>query len=442
MFNYQEAILYLNSFINYERKRSFPYNQLRLKRVRDILSLLGNPHKDIKSIHIAGTKGKGSTAIFIANILKSAGFRTGLYTSPHLHDFRERITINGRLMNKKDLILLTEKMKKVVDKYIKKTGNLPTYFEIYTILAFCYFKLKKIDFMVIETGLGGRLDATNVIKPLICVITPISHEHTGKLGRTLTKISHEKAGIIKRNSVVISAVQPKAVLGVIRETAAKKRSKLFIIGKDVSFEPLRTNGKYQLFRTKGIFRTYNPLKTSLLGRHQLMNATSGIATVEALRFFNTNIPPAAVKKGIKRAKWPGRLEVVSNKPLIVLDGAQNKASAQVLREAVQSVFNYQRLILILGICRDKDIRGICTTLEKISDIIILSKASHPRAAEVERLKKHLPNKKPIYTRKNLKYALELAKSKAKKDDLILITGSLFVVAEARSEILAIKNGEK
>ncbi len=441
MFDYQEAILYLNSFINYERKKSFPYNELRLKRVRDILKLLDNPHKSIKSIHIAGTKGKGSTAVFIANILKSAGFKVGLYTSPHLHNFRERITINGKLINKRDLIFLTKRIKSAIDEYVRKTNDSPTFFEVYTILAFRYFEYKKVDFMVIETGLGGRLDATNVIKPLVCVITPISHEHTDKLGKTLSKISCEKAGIIKRNSVVISAIQPKAAIDVIEETACKKKNKLFVVGVDISFKPIGINGKYQFFETKGIFDdTYNSLKTSLLGRHQLINAASGIGAVEALRFHNINVPHSAIKKGIKKAKWAGRLEVISKRPLIVLDGAQNKASAKVLRRAVQNIFNYRRLILILGISKDKDIKGICSTLEKISDKIILSQADHPRAAKIERLKKYISDKKTVYIRKKLKYAIKLAKNKAKEGDLILITGSLFVVAEAIAIIKADKNG--
>jgi len=437
--NYRKAIDYLNSFINYERKKRFAYNEFRLKRVKRILKLLGDPHEGIKAIHIAGTKGKGSTAVFISSILRVAGFKIGLYTSPHLHDFRERIKVNGRSINKKDLVSLTRHLKGVIDRYINKNKDLPTFFEVYTILAFCYFRLKRIDLMVIEAGLGGRLDATNVIKPLVCVITPISYEHMDKLGRTLSKISQEKAGIIKRGTIVISATQPKTVLDVIKETARKKRARLYIVGKDILFETNKINAEYQLFTVQGIFARYCRLKTFLLGKHQLINAASGIGTVEALRFYNININSSAIKKGINKARWAGRMEKVSERPLIILDGAQNKASALALKSAIQTIFNYKRLILVLGIFRDKDIKGICSELERISDRIILTQTAHPRAASVAYLKRFISNGKVVHTRENLRDAIELALRKAKNEDLILVTGSLFTVGEARAIIKASKD---
>lgn len=433
---YQKAVRYLNSFINYEKKKKFPYNELCLKKIRVILGYLGNPHKKIKAIHVAGTKGKGSTSVFISSILRNAGYKTGLYTSPHLHDFRERITINGRLISKKDLITLVGKLKLTIDKYALRNQDAPTFFEIYTILAFYYFYLKKVDFMVLETGIGGRLDATNVITPLVSVITPISYEHKDKLGGTLTKIAKEKAAIIKRGSIAISAEQPKAARKVIEETASRIKSRLFTVSRDICFYENKFDGKHQYFKVKSAFNVYNNLKTILLGRHQLMNATSAIAAVEALKFKGIIIEPPAIKKGISSTSWAGRLELISRNPFIVLDGAQNKASAEVLKDAVLKFFDYKRLILILGISRDKDIKGICSVLQKISDIIILTKANHPRATPISYLKKFISKSKnkKIHLIEEVENALALAVKEAKKNDLVLVTGSLFVVAQARSVV--------
>jgi dihydrofolate synthase/folylpolyglutamate synthase len=437
--DYQKALQYLDLFINYETRKNFRYHEVRLDRVRNILKLLNNPQNCAKAIHVAGTKGKGSTASFISSILRNAGYKVGLYTSPHLHDFRERIKVNDRLINKKDMVYLIRRLKMVIDEYINKTGDLPTFFEAYTALAFCYFRLKKVDFMVIEAGLGGRIDATNVIKPLVCVITPISHEHMSKLGRTLSKIAWEKAGIIKKGSSVVVASQPKVAEKVIRKKVRSEKAKLFMVGKNINYELLNFNGKHQHFRIAGLYNTYENLKSSLLGRHQVINAACSIAAIESLRAYRINISSQAIRKGIRKTKWPGRLEVVSQQPTIVLDGAQNRASAKVLKKAIEDIFDYEKLILVLGMSRDKDIKGVSSKLGKISNRIILTQALHPRAASLKRLKKYTSNQKPVHLRKDLKEAIKLAKKKAGKKDLVLITGSLFVVAEARALIKAIKN---
>ncbi|MDD5027141.1 MAG: Mur ligase family protein, partial [Candidatus Omnitrophica bacterium] len=295
--SYPEAIRYLESLSNYEIISQYPYQEVfKLERIQAFLGLIANPESSLRCIHVAGSKGKGSTCAFLTYILREAGFRTGLYTSPHLADFRERIRIllpgpkslkshtefEG-MISRARLAQLVSRLKPFIEKYNRtsKFGPL-TFFEVYTVLAFLYFQEEKVDFAVLETGLGGRLDATNVVTPLVSVITPISYEHTDKLGRTLKKIAAEKAGIIKgRNSVVISAVQKKEALAVIRDKCRKKGAELFVTGKNITFR-----GSAKRFTVRGLYADYNDLKIRLCGSHQLENACIALAAIESLRRHN------------------------------------------------------------------------------------------------------------------------------------------------------------
>jgi len=449
---YPETLKYLESFINYEKFTSYPYKEsLKLERIKNFLETLGNPQNYFKCIHIAGTKGKGSTCAFIAYILREAGYRVGLYTSPHLSDFRERIRILNHpayasvssrsnkefegMILKTELTDLIERLKPLIERYNRNSAyGALSFFEVYTSLAFIYFREKKIDFAVLETGLGGRLDATNVIEPLVCAITPISYEHTQKLGNTLKEIATEKAGIIKnhrppaagRQSIVITATQEKEAAEVIRKKCKKADAKLFEIGRQIQYE---TNGGKDL-KIKGIFGEYPGLRLRLLGAHQLVNATLAVSAIEALRFWNIDVGIGAIRKGLYNTLWPGRCEVAVKKPLIILDGAQNTASAKALKETIRDKFRYKKLILVLGISKDKDIKGICSQFYDLADEIILTKANNPRATEPESLAEYFSGKDICLTT-SIKGAIKLAKQKAKEKDLILITGSLFVVGEAR-----------
>jgi len=445
---YPEAIRYLESFINYEKVPAYSYKEsLTLKRIRDFLSAIGNPQGALKCIHVAGTKGKGSTCAFVTYILREAGYKVGLYTSPHLSDFRERIRIltpdiqhptpntefEG-IISKEDLARLVKKLKPAVEKHNKKSRYGPlTFFEVYTALAFLYFKEKKAEFAVLETGLGGRLDATNVVNPLVAVITPISYEHTDKLGKTLREIATEKAGIIKVQSsgfrvqrlIVISAPQEKEAEVVIRKKCKNIGAKLYEAGKDIKYKKTRSG-----LSVNGILNEYKGLKIKLLGGHQVINAAVAIGAVEALRFYGINIGVDTVRHGLYNTLWPGRCEVVAKKPFIVLDGAQNIASAKVLREAVKSNFRYKKLILVLGISNDKDLKGICNELHGLADEVILTRANSPRATKPEVLAQYF-KAKPVHITQSVKEAKDLARRLAKKEDLILVTGSLFVVGEFR-----------
>ena len=449
---YLETIQYLESFINYEEIPVYPYKEsLKLERLKNFLATINNPQDSLKCLHIAGTKGKGSTCVFVSYMLRQAGYKVGLYTSPHLLDFRERIRIltpNSKLqtpnseyegmISKGNVTKLIERLKPLVQNYNENSEYGPlSFFEVYTSLAFVYFKEKKVDFTVLETGLGGRLDATNVVNPLVAAITPISYEHTQKLGNTLKEIATEKAGIIKNKElVVISAPQEEEAGQVIRTRCFEVGSRLYEVNKDI-FCDIKKAG----FGVRGIFGKYPNLKIRLPGKHQLINATVAVGVIEALRFHNINVGIDAIRDGLYNTTWPGRCEVVSSNPLIVLDGAQNIASMRALKETIKENFfaegesakggKYNRLILVLGISSDKDLKGICNEIYDLADEIILTKADNPRATEPEALVKYFYGKE-VYITDNTQEAKAQALRLAKKEDLILVCGSLFVVGEFRN----------
>ena len=468
---YSQAIRYLESFINYEKTPLWPYREsLKLEPIKEFLAAIGNPQDSLRCIHIAGTKGKGSTCAFVTYILREAGYKVGLYTSPHLSDFRERIRIlnpnpltpacpAGRgnpkpefegMISKNELVRLVERFRPCLKKFNSACVYGPlSFFEVYTALAFVYFKDKNVDFAVLETGLGGRLDATNVVNPLVCAITPISYEHTQKLGSTLREIATEKAGIIKGHPItnllrhrliVINAPQEKEAGRVLREKCQEIGCELYEVGKDISYKRvtgygLRVTG--QTFKIKGIFGEYPDLKIRLLGEHQLINASVAVGAIEALQFYNINVGVDSIRGGLSHTLWPGRCEVIAKKPLVVLDGAQNVASCQALRQAVKKNFNYNKLILVLGISSDKDIKGICEQVCPLADGIILTQASNPRAASVNDIEKIIraqgirADRVWVIKTKKVRKAKAIACRLAKPRDLILICGSLFVVGEFR-----------
>lgn len=438
---YHQVLRYLNSFADYEKNLNYSYKEaLKLARIRDFLTAIGNPQESLRVIHVAGTKGKGSTCAFCAYILREAGFRVGLYTSPHLRDFRERIRVlkpfvPGRkrqagdfegMISRSGLSSLVKELKPAIERYNRhsKYGEL-SFFEVYTAIAFLYFKRRNVDFAVLETGMGGKLDATNAADSLVCGLTPISYEHTQKLGKTLTKISREKSGIIKKKgTVVISAAQDKEARQIIHKRCKRFQAKLYEVGRQINYSGSGIN-----FTVRGLRGVYKNLRINLPGAHQIANAALAVGLVECLSSRGFNVASPAIRRGLYNTSWPARCEVISKDPLVILDGCQNLASATALRSAVKSSFSYRKLILVLGISDDKDIAGICRTLNPLADKVILTRANTPRAAGVQKLLSYFT--RSPYLTQSVKEAKLLAEKIAHKDDLILVTGSLFVVGEYR-----------
>ncbi len=446
---YPQAVTYLESFTNYETINFWSYTQsLKLARFRNFLKSLGDPQDTLRCVHVAGTKGKGSTCAFTAYMLRQAGYKTGLYTSPHLTNFCERIRIlrpqAGRkkraefegMIPQPALAALVARLRPPIKRFNAACRYGPlSFFEVYTALAFLYFKEQKTDIVVLETGMGGRLDATNVVKPLACAISPISYEHTQKLGNTLARIAAEKAGIIKTRRrlgyplCVVSAPQRPQAMAVIRKACVSKSARLYTVGRDIIYRSDKDG-----FTVKGLLQTYPRLHIQLPGAHQRINACVALGLVESLRTFHIIAGVNAIRGGMYATKWPGRCEVVCRRPLIVLDGAQNVASSQVLARAVKDSFAYKKLILVLGVSCDKDIKGISAVLSGIADEIVVTAAHHPRACEPGTLARFFTGR-PVHITACVTQARRTALSLAGPGDLILVCGSLFLVGEFRNEII-------
>jgi len=430
--NYQQAEDYIFSYTDYE-KVGMPHDPAfyDLRRVDELLARLGNPHLKAKSVHIAGTKGKGSTAAMVASALQTSGYTTGLYTSPHLHTWRERMRVNGEIITEEEFVALVERVKTEVEAVNRKAtdGQLTT-FELLTALAFDYFNTKSVDFQVLEVGLGGKYDATNIIVPEVCIITSISYDHTDVLGNTLTKIATEKAGIIKPGSIVVVSPQTEEAFKVIEATSVKQGAKLVRVGSDVTWQGLSFNLEGQLLQVKGRLGSYK-LSIPLLGEFQLENAAAAVAALEVLAEKGFNISSDDIINGLARVSWPGRFQILSRHPILVADGAHNPYSAQKLRESLEHYLDFDRAILVIGASNDKDIVGIVSELAPLFDKVVVTNAHHPRTMTMTRIvdefRKHGIE---AQTAETVPAAIDLALSQAGDRDLVCATGSLFVVAEA------------
>jgi dihydrofolate synthase/folylpolyglutamate synthase len=397
-----------------------------------LLAALGNPHTGRKTIHIAGTKGKGSTAAMVAAILKSAGYCTGLFTSPHLYSWQERIQVNGRPVAQKDFARLVNVARPRIEEINKNAlfGCLTT-FEVLTAIAFCYFREKQAGFQVLETGMGGRLDATNIVEPDICIITSISLDHTQVLGDTISKIAGEKAGIIKPGRMVLSAPQATAAGSVIKAKCRALDATLIQAGKDIKWIPISNNLTLQTFRVDGMLRRYR-VRLPLLGDFQMENASLAIAAIEILQQQGVNISYRDILQGIRRVRWPARMQILSLSPLIIIDGAHNAYSLKRLIESIRKYFTYSRAYVIFGSSGDKDIIGMGRELEGFADRVFLTSSHHARAASVDYLQKLLKNSNLNTSREfDAVKSLAAARSIVRRGDLILATGSLFLAAEIR-----------
>ncbi len=427
--NYQESLEYILRFADYER---LPRSGIvwDLRRIERLLERLKNPQHAARSIHVAGTKGKGSTAAMIASILNQAGYRVGLYTSPHLLSFTERIQANGQPIAEADWARLTGLLQPEVEAVNEEGefGELTT-FEILTALAFAYFREIKADYQVLEVGLGGRLDATNVVRPEVCAITSISYDHMDVLGDTLAKITGEKAGIIKSGATVVSSPQFPEAMAVIEKVCRERGVRLIKVGTDVTWRTGSFDTGGQTFRLKGMNRDYF-IKMPLLGEHQLENAAVAVAAVEALGSTGARMPAESIVKGLEQVKWPGRLQVLRREPLVIVDGAHNAHSMRKLGEALKWFFSFNRLFLVLGFGGDKDIPGMVAEAVKITGDVILVSSHHPKAVKAAALAEEFRRWGVTpQVMEGVSEAVKLALAKAKPADLICAAGSVFVIAE-------------
>ena len=417
--NYKETINWLYSFEKFGIK-------LGLERIKYICKKLGDPQKKYKTIHVGGTNGKGSVCRLLQSVLTLNGYKVGVYLSPHLQRFSERFIIDKEEISNEDIVKLVEKIKPIIEEMTKK-DNTPTFFEIVTAMAFQYFKDNKVDFAVIEVGLGGRYDATNIVDPIATVITNVSLEHQNILGKTVEEIAYQKAGIIKGGVPLITAASTKA-LEVIQKVAKEKKSPLIVI--DNSFWKKNCGSvDWQEFQIKGFLKDYN-VKTSLGGIFQGENIAVTLATIENLQMNGVYITDSSISEGIEKTTNPGRMEIAGFEPIILLDGAHNTSGISYLKTTLEKDFVYEKLILVIGILSDKNILEMLNIITPISDTIIVTKSHNDRACSPNKLKEMI-SKKEVIVKEEIADAIDYAKKIAKKNYLICITGSLFTVGEAR-----------
>jgi dihydrofolate synthase/folylpolyglutamate synthase len=432
--NYSQAEEYLNSFTNYELIPGISYAQsgYSLRHVEELLNRMGNPQLTARTIHIAGTKGKGSVAAMIAQVLSSSGYKTGRYTSPHLHNLRERITIDGSLISEAEFAAAMAEVKPFIESVKQDTGFAQlTYFEALTALAFAYFHKKRVEFQVLEVGLGGRLDATNVVtNPAVCIITSISLDHTQILGNTLEQIAREKAGIIKSGCWAVISPQPEEAASAISSICQEKEAKVVQIGKDVSWHKISGDLRQQSLVIEGRTSKYQ-VSIPLLGDFQLENAATAVAALEVLASQGFSVSTADIAQGLAKVKWPGRFQILRQHPTVVIDGAHNAASMKRLVDNIKSYFPNKRILLVFGTSCDKDIPGIINEVVPLAPRVIVTQASHSRAAPLPTLVAEFTKRGiEAETRETVKEAIFRALSLASGTDVICVTGSLFVVAEA------------
>lgn len=428
---YRQALDYLNGFVDYEKGMPHAYSPavFNLARTADLLEGLGNPHLRYPCLLIAGTKGKGSTAAFLERILRAAGWRTGLFTSPHLHTWRERIQVDRRLITEADVVTWIERLRPQVEEMrLHGEHGPPTYYEISTALALGFFAAQGVQAAVLEVGLGGRLDATNVVTPRVSILTTIGYDHMAILGDTLGEIAGEKAGIIKPDGWAVSAAQEEEAMTVFEAVCRDRDARLWTAGEEGIQQTLPEMAgpwPYPVSLEKG--------SLSLRGAFQQVNARVAVATVQALARQGWAIPSQAIREGLRTTQWPGRFEVVGQRPRLVLDGAHNVDSARALRQALSAEFPHRRLFLVMGFSQGHDIAACVGEIALQAAGIFVTASRHPRAAAAQTVAEIVRQcvAAPVEVAPDVATALARAREEAAPSDLICVCGSLFVVAQAR-----------
>lgn len=433
--SYSKSLRFLTGLSDYERMRIVRYTSQNfdLDRMRTLLRKLGNPQDHFRSVHVAGTKGKGSTCAMIAAMLENNGYKVGLYTSPHLNDIRERIQINGEVIPSEQFARLV----KLVEPMVTRARPTPSYFDVLTAVAFKYFAEQKIDIAVVETGLGGRLDSTNVIKPEVTAITNISKDHMAQLGNTLEKIAEEKAGIFKPGIPAVTVMQAPEVEAVLKRVADKVGAPLDIAGKTIEFsyrfESSRMLGPHNRVCLTTPNSRFEHLAVPLMGEHQALNCGLALAVIDRLKIRGLAMNDQRSMEGLAKTRVAGRMEMISQNPRVLVDGAHNAASLDAMMRAIGQHIPYDSMVVIFGCCGDKDVAGMLERITSGADKVIFTNVNNIRTADPEELAARYVEQygKMAQVAPNLSAALEIANRAVTKEDLICITGSFYLVGEAK-----------
>jgi dihydrofolate synthase/folylpolyglutamate synthase len=435
---YEAALAYLAQFINYEAHQPTSYDSRRfnLRAFDTFLQQLGSPHRAFPSVHIAGSKGKGSTAAMVAAMLSQAGLRTGLFTTPHLVTMRERTQIDRQLISREEFAALVSELQTLVDgTALAQERRFRTFFELTTALSFLHFARHKVDIAVVEVGLGGRLDTTNVLTPQVAVLTPIGLEHTRLLGDTLAAIAGEKAGIVKPNSCVVSAPQAPEVIEVFARRCQEQDATLLLAGRDFQWQVEMSTCQGNRLHFDAAGQHLTDLEVPLLGRHQAANAAVALAVVSQLQQQGWPITEAHIRQGLAHVRWDGRMEVLSRAPWVLLDGAHTVEAAVCLRQALTELFPGRLVHFVLGISTDKNIAGMIATLTPIAHQVTVTRYQNPRAYDphvlAEAVQRHGV---AVQIEPDPVVALAQARSKAQPTDVVCVTGSLLLLGEIKARL--------
>jgi len=422
--NYEEALEYIHSTYRFGSK-------LGLENIKDLLRRLDNPHERFGVVHVAGTNGKGSVTSMLTHVLHEAGYRVGMFISPYLERFTERIQVDLKEIEHDHLARITQRVKEKVEEMVSEGKNHPTEFEIVTAIGFAYFAEREVDCAVVEVGLGGRFDATNVVNPIVSVITSISYDHMDVLGDTLGKIAFEKAGIIKQGRPVVTYPQLPEATDVIKRVARERNAPLFEVNRS-GIQVIASEVGRQVFNYSFGGDNFSNVVIRLTGRHQILNAATALTAVAALRREGFAIPDDAVYRGMERAFWPGRLEVLGHQPYVILDGAHNESGAQALAGAIKEYFGGKPVTLVMGILKDKDIDAIVKHICPLAESIIVTRPDSPRAMDPAELAVKVKRYcRDVTVEPDVERATAMGLGKVARDGVLLFTGSLYLIGRIR-----------
>ena len=432
---YEEALAYIYGLLGERPRSPHPYSPLKLERMRHLCALLDHPERHFPAVLVAGTKGKGSTAAMIAAMAAAAGFRVGLYTKPHLVDFRERIRVNGELITPREVTALMAEVPAAIAHGAGRPGWPPTYFEVAAVLAFLHFARRAVDLAVVEVGIGGRLDATNVVEPAMAVITTIDYDHTDLLGDDLRRIAAEDAGIIRPHGRVVTVPQPPAALEVLEQAASAQEATLVRVGREIRYRTLRVSPAGVRCTVVGRRQRYRDLVVPLIGRHQALNAAAAVAAVELLEDAGFVVPEGAIRTGLAGLHWPARIEIIRRHPLVVVDVAHNPVSFRALRAVLDETFRGRRLVLVIGLLGSKDLEGIARIMGPRAAVVVATRAEDPRAVPATDLAAAFrPWAPEIHVVDDPVDAVRFAMRQATVDDMICATGSFHVAGPVRAHL--------